>query len=58
VVKVYVARLNTLERCEEGDGKAAEVASTATEHDFPSLTPQRARVFSRSSDYHHGLLVG
>ncbi len=40
-----------------GDGKTAEVASTATEHDFPSLTPQRSSVLGRSSDFHRGLLA-
>ncbi len=29
----------------------------ATEHGFPSLTPQRSSVRGRSSDCHHGLLV-
>ncbi len=40
-----------------GDGKTAEVASTATEHDLPSLAPQRSSVLGRSSDFHHGLLA-
>jgi|GEM_PF-6208291 len=52
----HVARPSTLERCQEGDGKTAEVASMATEHDFPSLTPQRSSVLGRSSDFHHGRL--
>jgi len=52
----HFARPSTLERCNKGDGKTAEVASTATEHDFPSLTPQRSRVLGPSGDFHHGLL--
>ncbi len=54
----HVARSSTLERCKEGDGKSAEVASMATEQDFPSLTQQRSSVLDRSSDFHHGLLGG